>query len=269
MHRTQRESSDASDQRKNMFSKIGQHEFLMHAILGFAASELLRTDSSLLAAAMNHRVRAVKSIKKRLADASKATTSPEETNALIATCFALTFQSVSLDDGLAEYMTFIRGIVIVGMQMMFRGIKPVFSTLFEEKQDELLEPLMQSLPLIRKGWTDAALEAVNGLKPLCVEPVEIEYQEKLLDIVQKLYVNSWTGRFASLRDLCTSCAETNADHGMSNSVQGALAATHLVDDATPQRLPRAHRTQQSDHVTAARALDLTATDHDTDHAARV
>ncbi|KAI6778766.1 Sterol uptake control protein-like protein [Emericellopsis cladophorae] len=168
------------------------HEFLMHAILGLAASELTQTDSSFVAAAMSHRVKAIKSIKKRLADASKDTTSPEETNALLATCYALTFQSVSVDDGLVEYMTFIRGIVIVGMQMMFRKIQPIFSTLFEEAQDEILGPLMQGLPLIRKGWTDAAMEAISALRPLCVEPVEVEYQGKLLDIAQKLYTSSWT-----------------------------------------------------------------------------
>lgn len=169
----------------------------MHAILGFAASELLSTDSSLVAAAMDHRIKAIKAIKKRLAEASKTNTSHEEANALVATCYALTFQSVSLDDGMAEYMTFIRGIVIVGMQMMFKGIKPIFETMFEDQQDELLGPYMETLPLIERGWADAAFEAISSLRPLCVEPVEIEYQEKLMSIVQKLYISSWTGMFSS------------------------------------------------------------------------
>jgi hypothetical protein len=167
----------------------------MHALLGFAASELISTDSSLVTAAMTHRVKAIKAIKKRLAEASRSGTSHEEANALVATCYALTFQSVSLDDGMAEYMTFIRGIVIVGMQMMFKGIKPIFSTMFEEQQDELLAPLMESLPLVQRGWADSALEAITNLRALCVEPVEIEYQDKLLNIVQKLYTNSWAGMF--------------------------------------------------------------------------
>lgn len=168
----------------------------MHAILGFAASELISTDSSLVTAAMNHRVKAIKAIKKRLAEAARSSTSHEEANALVATCYALTFQSVSLDDGIAEYMTFIRGIVIVGMQMMFRGIEPIFATMFEDQQDELLAPHMESLPLIQRGWADSALDAITNLRQLCVEPVEIEYQEKLMDIVQKLYTNSWAGVFS-------------------------------------------------------------------------
>lgn len=168
----------------------------MHAILGFAASELMATDYSLVTAAMNHRVKAIKAIKKRLAEASRSATSHEEANALVATCFALTFQSVSLEDGLAEYMTFIRGIVIVGMQMMFKGIKPIFSTMFEEQQDEILAPVMEHLPLIQKGWADSALEAITNLRPLCVEPVEIEYHQKLDNITQKLYTSSWSGTYS-------------------------------------------------------------------------
>lgn len=166
----------------------------MHAILGFAASQLIVTDPSVIASAMNHRIKAIRAIKKRLSDTAKTSISYKEANAMVATCFALTFQSVSLDDGLAEFMTFIRGIMIVGMQMMFRGIKPVFDNMMEQQQDSILEPLMQGLPLIEKGWTDSAKEAVLNLKPLCLTPLEIDYYEQLVVIVEKLYVSSWEGK---------------------------------------------------------------------------
>lgn len=165
----------------------------MHAILGFAASELIHTDASLVTAAMNHRIKAIKAIKKRLAESARTDTNYEEANALVATCFALTFQSVSLEDGLAEYMTFIRGIVIVGMQMSFRSIAPVFTTLFDNDPNEILASQMEDLPLIQKGWVDAAVDALDGLKPLCVLPIENEYREQLMGIAEKLYVNSFDG----------------------------------------------------------------------------
>lgn len=165
----------------------------MHAILGFAASELISTDASLVTAAMNHRVKAIRAIKKRLSETSRANATYEETNALVATCYALTFQSVSLDDGLAEYMTFIRGIVIVAMQMMFKGIKPIFSNIMEEEQDAVLAPYMEGMPLIERAWADAATEALTNLRQLCVETVEIEYCEKLVDVTEKLYINSFDG----------------------------------------------------------------------------
>jgi hypothetical protein len=167
------------------------HEYLMHAILGFSASELMRNDPSLLSSAMNHRIKAIRAIKKRLGETAKSSMDYEEANAMVATCYALTFQSVSLEDGLAEYLTFIRGIMIVGMQMMFRGIKPIFGNTMEPEQDALLEPLMQGLPLIQKGYTDSAVEALTNLKPLCKEDVEVEYHQHLMTIVEKFYVNSW------------------------------------------------------------------------------
>ncbi|KAJ3471161.1 hypothetical protein MRS44_001260 [Fusarium solani] len=167
------------------------HEFLMHAILGFSASQLIKTDSSIVTAAMSHRVKAIRAIKKRLSETSRAPIESEEANAMIATCFALTFQSVSLEDGLAEFLTFIRGIMVVGMQMMFRGIKPLFQNMPEQEQDALLEPLMEGLPLIQKGYVDSAMEAVVNLKPLCKEQVEIEYHQHLVNILEQLYLNSW------------------------------------------------------------------------------
>ena len=74
----------------------------MHSLLAFSASELLPTDPSLLEPAMAHRLKAIQSIKKTLSDISKAKPkdSLEQGNALMATCFALTFQSVWLEDGL-------------------------------------------------------------------------------------------------------------------------------------------------------------------------
>ncbi|KAF5026085.1 hypothetical protein F66182_1807 [Fusarium sp. NRRL 66182] len=167
------------------------HEYLMHAILGFSASELMRTDASVVTSAMNHRIKAIRAIKKRLSETARTSIGYEEANAMVATCFALTFQSVSLNDGLAEYLTFIRGIMVVGMQMLFRGIKPLFENMMEQESDAMLEPLMQGLPLIQKGFSDSAIEAVTNLKPLCIEPVELEYHQHLVNMIEKLYINSW------------------------------------------------------------------------------
>jgi hypothetical protein len=78
-----------------------RYEYLMHAILGYAASDLMQNDPGLLPAAIDHRVKAIRAIKKTLSDVPRADTF-EEGNAMMATCFALTFQSVFLNDGMAE-----------------------------------------------------------------------------------------------------------------------------------------------------------------------
>lgn len=70
----------------------------MHSILGLAASELIASDASLTEAAMAHRLKSIQAIKRKLA-ASNSGITYAEGNALIATCFALTFQSIVLEDG--------------------------------------------------------------------------------------------------------------------------------------------------------------------------
>ena len=55
---------------------------------------------------------------------------------------------------MAEFMTFIRGILIVGAQMMCKGIKPVFVNMFDEDSKAILEPKMANLPLVKTEWAD-------------------------------------------------------------------------------------------------------------------
>ncbi|KAK1459040.1 C6 zinc finger protein [Colletotrichum melonis] len=169
-----------------------KNEFLMHAILGMAACDLMNADPSLLAFAMAHRIKAIRAIKKSLAELPKQKgTTPEHANALVATCFALTFQSVTFEDGMTEYMTFIRGILIIGTQMYIKGIKPIFVNLMGQDSSAVLEPKMVDLPLIRTEWADGAVEAVGGLRGLCRDVVEVEYFELLLDMATKLHTSSW------------------------------------------------------------------------------
>ncbi|KAK3900233.1 hypothetical protein C8A05DRAFT_45883 [Staphylotrichum tortipilum] len=199
-----------------------RYEYLMHAILGYAASELMATDPSLAEVAMSHRLKAIKAIKRSLS--SSAASSPpscatpgsspapplpqrqndtlfEEGNALIATCFALTYQSVLLEDGMAEYMTFIRGIVIVAIQMYCRGARLLFGHLMGDKSKETLQPHMEGLPLIDAGWTERAVKGIAGLKPL-VEGREVEgrYWELIGEMAGRLGESSWKA-YLGLTDL--------------------------------------------------------------------
>ncbi|KAI2625494.1 C6 zinc finger protein [Xylaria nigripes] len=173
------------------------HEYLMHAILGLAASDLMTQDQSLVAFAVGHRLKAIKAIKKTLTDVSRATTF-EEGNALLATCYALTFQSVMLDDGMAEFMTFCRGIVIVAIQMYCKGAKFIFSNLLGDNQISVLQAQMESSPPIQQDWADMAVASIAALRPLCKQKVEIEYHQLISDIAAALYNSS----FLAYKMLC-------------------------------------------------------------------
>ncbi|KLU89709.1 hypothetical protein MAPG_08678, partial [Magnaporthiopsis poae ATCC 64411] len=172
-----------------------EYDYLMHAVLGLAASDLTQDDPSLVEAAMSHRLKAIKAVKKALADAPRrsrpqqqlqkgsnacgngggsAAFSSDEGNALLATCFALTFQSVLLEDGMAEYMTFIRGIIIVAIQMYAKGARFLFTNFIEDEQDALLRPLIEQVPMINRVWAEGAIAAVAGLSPLVTAHSEEE-----------------------------------------------------------------------------------------------
>ncbi|KAI1657427.1 hypothetical protein F4813DRAFT_389604 [Daldinia decipiens] len=162
------------------------YEYLMHAILGLAASDLMSQDPNLVTFAMSHRLKAIRAIKKALSEVPKSNTF-EEGNALIATCFALTFQSVVLEDGMAEFMTFCRGITLVSIQMCTRNTKFLFRNLHDNESAALLRPFMEALPPIRRDWVDMAVSSIRGLGPLCEQhEVETEYRRLLLDMAAAL-----------------------------------------------------------------------------------
>src|SRR4051812_7750591 len=80
-----------------------QFDYLIHSILALSASHLNAcSTSSLSAAALTHRITAVRSLNAALSnpDASKS-----ERDAMMATALALTFQSSYMRDGLAEFYT--------------------------------------------------------------------------------------------------------------------------------------------------------------------
>lgn len=182
----------------------------MHGILGLAASELIATDPSLAEAALVHRLKSIQAIKRKLA-ASDTSVTYAEGNALIATCFALTFQSVILEDGskspcehqhytfptahqqnaVAEYMAFIRGIIIVVIQMIRSRVNFMFKHLFEQSKNnaELLKPHIDKVtfPDGMWQWKAGALASLAGIRSLCAgDDLKMKYFQMTEDMANGL-----------------------------------------------------------------------------------
>ena len=90
----------------------------MHSILALAASHLdAVTHSGVAEQAIQHRILAVKSLNDAL---SVPPTTACERDARLAAALVLAFQSSHLQDGMAEFMTMVRGCnLIAGNNMMF------------------------------------------------------------------------------------------------------------------------------------------------------
>ena len=112
---------------------------------------------------------------------------------MLATCFSLLFQSVYIEDGLAEYMTFIRGSVAVGMQMGIRRDKVLFENLFEGNGEKLVEEKMVRSPLVEPRLVRRALESLERVGPLCEHVVEREMFGLLLAAARALITSSRDG----------------------------------------------------------------------------
>ncbi|KAI1633933.1 hypothetical protein F4809DRAFT_621121 [Biscogniauxia mediterranea] len=162
------------------------YEYLMHAILGLAASDLIAEDPSLLTFAITHRLKAIRAIKKAFGDMTRATTF-EEGNALLATCYALTFQSVCLADGMPEFMTFSRGIMIILFHMRHKGTKCIFRNSLGWEQLEMIKPLVESAPPIPKEWADMAVQGITDLEPLRKSDMEVKYYTLISEVAMALH----------------------------------------------------------------------------------
>lgn len=173
----------------------------MHSILGLAASELIASDNTLKEPAIAHRLQAITAIKRRLATPAPPSPSPSssaavaalsyaEGNALLAACFALTFQSLFLEDGMAEHMAFVRGVFAVAVRMAEAGVAFMFSNLLSEDQEALIRPHVERVVLPRSmaGWRDGAAAALEGLRPLCAgDGLKETYLDLTLGITRGLY----------------------------------------------------------------------------------
>jgi hypothetical protein len=98
-----------------------------------------------------------------------------------------------MEDGLAEYMTFIRGTVAVGLQMGMRGDKILFEHLFDDNGQKLLDPQMMKVPLVDPILVRRALASLDRVRPLCTHIAEVEIYGMLLSAARALITSSRDG----------------------------------------------------------------------------
>ncbi|OAA49085.1 C6 transcription factor [Beauveria brongniartii RCEF 3172] len=105
-----------------------EYDFLAHAVLGLGASHITRhTNADFNSQALQHRLVAIKQVNEQL---SNPPSSQQSLDAILAALFCLITQASLIDDGLADYMTIIRGghlIVIIIIGDMSKSVFPGFT----------------------------------------------------------------------------------------------------------------------------------------------
>jgi len=164
-------------------------------MLALSASELASTTDPTIdmhSTALTHRVKAISTLNAAVARGIQGF---EEGNAMLAACFSLLFQSCLLEDGLSEYMMFIRGTVSIGYSMGAQRMRFIFEKIFDQEQLEQIDPEMHQAPLIDPRFVASACRSFENFKHLCQHKVEIDVYVVLSGIASSLITSSRDGEF--------------------------------------------------------------------------
>lgn len=168
------------------------NEYLMHAILGLAASHLeLLTGSDLSAQAIHHRVLAIKGSNNALQLKSRT---GSDGDALLAACYLLTFQSSYMKDGIHEFFQFVRGCALLSNQLREEKV-PMAFFLTSNDHFSFMEKRLIDLPAINEELLECAERSLGAL-PGCFEvPVHEIFYTAMVVCLEAVKVSSLHGYF--------------------------------------------------------------------------
>lgn len=162
-------------------------------MLGLAASHLsLGTGTDYKAQALTHRVSAIASLSKAL---NQPASTKAEADALYATVMALAFQSSYMMDGMLEFISMIRGCVVVSGLSLQRFAESLFQKFSAESHMKNVQALNQGgiSPTRYTNFFDAALVSVMALVPLCRSTLELRYIAIIDRVIQAAKSDSVNG----------------------------------------------------------------------------
>ncbi|KAH6892452.1 hypothetical protein B0T10DRAFT_401320 [Thelonectria olida] len=169
------------------------YDFLIHAMLGLSASHLsLGSSADYKPQALSHRVLAIEGLNKAL---NQPASSKAEADALYATVMALAFQSSYMVDGMLEFISMIRGCVVVSGMSMQRFAESLFGKFSSETHAENVQALNHGYiaPTNYANFFDAALASVKALQPLCRSTLELTYIAIIGSVVEAAKSSSVNG----------------------------------------------------------------------------
>lgn len=152
------------------------YDYLMHAMLGLAASNLDLYGGNYSAQALGHRVKAIQLLNQ---DLSKPCTSSAEGDARFGAMMALAFQASCMPEGMTEFLSMTRGCHIVASNSMLIFEGSLFSGFTDEGYPDSIRRLIGTGPLIlepeQEALIDEFLTSLRALGPLCKSPLEVQF----------------------------------------------------------------------------------------------
>jgi hypothetical protein len=191
-------SSHVSNNLSFLFSaNDSQYDYLLHSMLALSASNLATAQSSsteLQHIALAYRIKSISSLN---AVMSVGIQSSEQGNAMLATCYNLFVQSTHIEDGLVEFMNFVRGCIVIAIKMQSQDMKFVFHSMWGDEMTSQMNPGLKDAPLIDPDHVKEACKSLEGFNHLCVKRAELEMYGLLMGIARALFTSSLDGTYVT------------------------------------------------------------------------
>ncbi|KAF2273214.1 uncharacterized protein EI97DRAFT_164434 [Westerdykella ornata] len=163
------------------------YEYLIHSILALAASHLNAVSSANVAEeAISHRILAVKSLNEALSVPPKTR---NERDARMAAALALAFQSSHLEDGLAEFLTMVRGCNLIAGDEGLKNPESVFHALSADGHLGTMRNRLaiSPLPSVNRDDLEAAAMSLQEIELLNMTEWERTFWEIMVRTVEHAY----------------------------------------------------------------------------------
>ncbi|KAF4629232.1 hypothetical protein G7Y89_g8920 [Cudoniella acicularis] len=164
------------------------NEYLMHAILGMAASHLalLTGERSFGPLSVQHRILAIKGSNETL---SRSKRSGDDGDALLSACYLLAFQSSYMIDGMEEYLQTMRGCYFLNYHLKRENLQMTFFTT-EDHHFDLVQESLVDLPVIDPMLVESAQQSLSSLLSILTTPSEFKFYNIMVECVEALKSSS-------------------------------------------------------------------------------
>ncbi|KAK5072039.1 hypothetical protein LTR51_006523 [Lithohypha guttulata] len=157
-----------------------EYTYLMHAILALGASHLNRTAplACYEKEALIHRGHAINGLNTCMAKTSHAY---GEADAMLATCYALTFQSSYMADGLSDFVIFVRGCALATGKIRDENAPTAFN-LSPNRHHQVVRPRLPNLPAIDPAHLNRGISALDEIQVYLYHEAEHKFYIAMRDV---------------------------------------------------------------------------------------
>lgn len=205
-----------------------QHEYLMHALLSLGASHLSRlTGVDYRRESLTHRGQAIAGLNQALSQTQR---NYGESDAMLASCYALTFQASYMGDGLADFITMVRGCALTTDKIR-QDHSPTAFNLQPDWHFKYMASRLAHLPPVDPIHLEEAYMALENLRPYVSGDTEIDFHDALIDVVASLQASpasgylQFVGVYAVWYELCHDAFKTFLDP---NNLMAQLLLAYFV-----------------------------------------